>query len=107
MPERSTAHHASHDDDAILLRFATLEIALTEEELSMASILEFDPDANAPLPVADATPDTPPMRAISGAAFSRRTWEKLAGRHFSPSPTLAAPQPLLRFLEWRARSPAA
>lgn len=107
MLERSTARHASHDDDTILCALSTLEIALTEEELSIASILEFDPNADpGPCPV-DLGTNMPPMRAISGAAFSRRTWEKLAGRYFAPSPTSSATQALLRFLKWRARSPVA
>ncbi|RJG51092.1 hypothetical protein D0Z70_23465 [Sphingobium terrigena] len=99
--------HASRDENANPHALTTFEIALSDEELLIAAILEFDPDAD-PCPARnDLQTDQPPMHAISGAAFSLRTWEKLADRHFAPSPTLDAPQPLQRFLAWRARYPNA
>ncbi|GAA0309176.1 hypothetical protein GCM10009087_19010 [Sphingomonas oligophenolica] len=107
MPERSTDRHASHDDDAVLRLLATLEIALSDEELSMATILQFDPDADPSPASQNLQTDRPPMRAISGAAFSQGTWEKLARRYFTPSASLDASQALQRFLTWRARYPDA
>ncbi|MHA0111967.1 hypothetical protein ACXYUI_33630, partial [Klebsiella pneumoniae] len=62
-----------------------------------------DPDAEPGPACADLQTAQPHILNVSGAAYSRRTWEKLALRYFAPSPGLDAPQPLQRFLTWRAR----
>lgn len=106
MHQHPADRHAAYDD-TVPLALEMLDIALSDEERSMAAILEFDPDADPGPSHAGLPTDPPRMHAISGAAFSRRTWEKLARRYFVPSPTLDGPQPLQRFLAWRARFPDA
>jgi len=103
MPQDPVASHAPYDDDTAPLAIATLYVALSDEERSIAAILEFDPDAEPGPACADLQTAQPHILNVSGAAYSRRTWEKLALRYFAPSPGLDAPQPLQRFLTWRAR----
>jgi hypothetical protein len=106
MLQHPVVRHPACDDDTSPLAIATLDIALSDEERSIAAILEFDPDAEPGPACADLHTAPPHMRNVSGAAYSRRTWEKLARRYFALSPSREA-QPLQRFLAWRARVPDA
>lgn len=80
----------------------TLVIALTEDEIASATILQFDPDATLP-PDAGAVVDgaRPNMLAIPGHRYSLATWIRLAVGALGGHPDEA----LARFIEQRARKP--
>lgn len=80
----------------------TLEIALSEEEIANATILEFDPEASVSFcprpPLGD---DGPAFHAVPGHYYSLATWSRLAVGALGGRPSDA----LARFLRLRARDP--
>ena len=80
-----------------------LEIALTEDEIAHAEILQFDPDATLH-PGAGPAPNgvRPDMLAVPGHRYSIATWTRLAMGALGDRPAEA----LARFIEERARKPA-
>lgn len=80
----------------------TLEIALTEDEIVSAAILQFDPDATLQPGVGPAPNGARPnMLAIPGQRYSVATWTRLAVGAVGGSP----PEALARFLKQRGRKP--
>lgn len=80
----------------------TLEIALTEDEIASATILQFDPDAA--LPHGARTIGNvvdPTMLAVPGHYYNVATWTRLAVGALGGRPADA----LARFLKERARRP--
>jgi len=78
-----------------------LEIALTEEEIASATMLEFDPDATLPHNGKAAHDEADPIfHAIPGHYYSLATWSRLAVGACGGRPSDA----LERFLRLRARS---
>ncbi|MHA3790536.1 hypothetical protein [Sphingomonas sp. YL-JM2C] len=79
-----------------------LEIALTEDEIASAAILQFDPDAALPhAPGAIGNGADPTMLAVPGHHYSVATWTRLAVGALGGRPGEA----LARFLKERARRP--
>ncbi len=77
------------------------DIAVTPEEVAMANILEFDPEAQPPIP-ASATPESDDANhylAVPGITFSAFTWARLAMAAYGGSPT----QALAYFISQRGR----
>jgi hypothetical protein len=81
----------------------SFEIALTEHELHLAYVLEFDPEAGVP-DIEDrislsASTLPPVFLAVPGAAFSHSTWVRLALSYCAGRPA----ESLATFLVLRAR----
>ncbi len=78
----------------------TLEIALTEDEIASATILQFDPDAALSLETGTVRRvGDPAMLAVPGHYYSAATWTRLAVGAVGGRPSDA----LDRFLKERAR----
>lgn len=78
----------------------TLEIALTEDEIASATILQFDPDAAMSVETGTVhRVGEPAMFAVPGHYYSAATWTRLAVGAVGGRPADA----LSRFLKERAR----
>lgn len=83
-------------------RIDTLEIALTEDEIASATILQFDPDAALPHGARTIGNGVDPtMLAVPGHYYSVATWTRLAVGALGGRSGDA----LARFLKERARKP--
>ncbi len=87
--------HAAHSRD-----LDTLEIALTEDEIANATILQFDPDAVLPERLSALNDPAPTFFGIPGHCYSHKTWWRLAAGAVGGRPADALP----RFLKMRART---
>lgn len=103
MTSMTTAHRAN----ALIFiadcpQLDMMEFALSEDEIAVAAILQFDPDATVSFASTTNRPDIEQSYfAIPGYQYSGSTWARLALGLFGGRPVDA----FARFLDIRARPP--